>query len=412
MRNNIMLFGLPHVLANYGCEAIVQGTSPLLKKVMPQCNILYISDSHSELDRKRLGDDCPVIVEDSVRRFSPRFFIRRFCSYLYIDRKRRYPAAEQLKKIDCVLSIGGDLYTFADEEGAKTWPYPWPIVKDGNYIMDKGVPYVIWCASIGPLDRAGKRLPELVEHLKRCAAIIVREETSYNHLVNDLSIKDNVYLAADPAYYMDPEPFEAPFIKENDPPAIAFNISEGSIRQVIGFNNRRYEEICNSYLNCMKKLIKENNYRILLVPHQVTDHEFYQRFYKEISGQYKNMCLVAPNNLGARKTKWLISKCVGLVTIRFHCALAGYGTCTPTLLVLTKPKGAKLVKDIFGDLTYSIELKEMDENALYEKIISIVEKNAEIKNVLMDNLKCMREKAEYAGQLVDQVITRHKADVH
>ena len=164
MSKKFLLFGLPQITCNFGCEAIVHGTGAILKRTFPDCEPIYISDGHAKTDRECLGPSSPIKVDDSAPRMGARFFARRFIRRIKLRMKRQPLTPRLLKDAEWVLSIGGDLYTFADAETRAFWPYPWPIVKDGNLIMDKGIPYVIWCASIGPLEEAGGKLGILIEH--------------------------------------------------------------------------------------------------------------------------------------------------------------------------------------------------------------------------------------------------------
>ncbi|RKY12185.1 MAG: hypothetical protein DRP65_01995 [Planctomycetota bacterium] len=405
MGKKFLLFGLPQIVGNFGCEAIVHGTGAILKHTFPDCEAVYISDGHAKIDRDRLGPSTIVNVDDSAPRFGPRFLARRIMKRVFKKRIFRRPLpARLLRKADCVLSIGGDLYTFADKETTRLWPYPYPIVKDGNAIMDKGVPYVIWCASVGPLENAGENLGILVEHLKRCKAIIVREQTSYDYLTSKLAIKENVYLAADPSYFMDPEPFEESFFTESSDPIIAINMAVGSMIQVYGAGNDNIHRLRDLYLEGISNLLSKLGLRVALVPHQIDDYDFFIDFYSRLCNRYGDRIWLAPKALGAKKTKWAVSKCAGLVSMRFHCALAGFGTCTPTVLVLTKPKGFKLIEDIYGNMDYGLKLTEFSPEALRNKVELLLNNRENIQSTLRASIEKMKSRALYAGQILKEIL--------
>lgn len=405
MSCRFLLFGLSQITSNFGCEALIRGTGVILKRALPDCQPVYISDGHARIDKCRLGASSPVAVEDSAPRFGPRFFCRRLMAKLGRTRRCRRPLSGRiLRNADCVLSVGGDLYTFADEETEAVWPYPWPVVYDGNDIMDHGVPYVIWCASVGPLEKAGDRLDVLVEHLRRCTAVIVREETSYEYLTEVLSVKDNVYLAADPAYLMDPVSFNAPFLSESEDPTVAINMALGSIVQVYGNDEERIARVHEHYLEGMASLISDLGVRIVLVPHGVSDHAYLGGFYEHLRERYGERVWLVPEGLGAQRTKWVVSQCTALVAMRFHCALAGFGTCTPTMLVLTKPKGAMLVKDVYGSTDYSLDLCDFSREALRDMVEQMLDNRDSIRSTLQTQLKEMQRRALYAGDLLKQLL--------
>ena len=404
MSGRFLLFGLNQITGNFGCEALVQGTGAVLKRTDPDCEPIYISDGHAKTDRARLGPSSPIKVDDSAPRMGPRFFTRRLLRRMNFRVKRCPLPHRLLKDADCVLSIGGDLYTFVDEETEAVWPYPWPIVEDGNAIMDKGVPYVIWCASIGPLEKAGDKLGELVEHFHRCKAIIVRESASYDYMTNVLSIGENVYLASDPAYLMEPVAFEAPFLAQDGEPVVAINMALGSIVQVFGQDNKAIARVCEQYLEGMRRLIRDLGVKIVLIPHGVSDHAFMAGFRDKLAADYEGRVWLVPIALGAQKTKWAVSQCAGLVSMRFHCALAGIGTCTPTMLVLTKPKGKKLIEDVYGNTDYALDLRDFSPEALYEKAKLMLDSHASVRRTLEAVLDVMQKRALSAGEVLQQIL--------
>lgn len=403
MGKRILLFGLPQITSNFGCEALICGTGAIVKQTNPNYQTVYVSDGHAKIDRDRLGMSSPIEVVDSAPRFGPRFFARRLMRRLNLSEPGRRPLPPHLlNKADGVLSVGGDLYTFAEKES--DWPYPYSIVKDGNAIMDKGVPYIIWCASVGPLEKAGERLGFIVEHLRRCKAIIVREPGSFEYLTNVLSLKENVYLAADPAFLMETVPFDAPFFSNSQIPILAFNFSLAPIEHVHGSED--YDKLFKRYVKIIEGIIDDLGVRVLLVPHVYLDYEFLRKISDEISSRHKEHVWMLPVNLGAKRTKWAVSQSDGLISMRFHCALAGFGTCTPTVIVSSTAKGEKIAKDTYGDNSDKciLPLKDFNFNEVKEKAEFLLNNRESLCNALQVNLKKMQERALYAGEVIRKVL--------
>ena len=95
---------------NYGCEAIVRGTTALLEKYVPDIEVYYASYNYAD-DRKRLKG-CNVHLINRKLSFIHRV-IRKGLSILGIKYNMPYDRLSWVKKyhFDAVFSIGGDIYT-------------------------------------------------------------------------------------------------------------------------------------------------------------------------------------------------------------------------------------------------------------------------------------------------------------
>ncbi len=106
---------------------------------------------------------------------------------------------ELLKDVDAVFSIGGDIYTLRP-----TANYSMSFPKFGDAALKRGIPYVLWGASVGPFTENPKAEKEYTKHLKRLSLITARESATVEYL-RSLGIIDNVISCADPAYVVAPE---------------------------------------------------------------------------------------------------------------------------------------------------------------------------------------------------------------
>jgi polysaccharide pyruvyl transferase WcaK-like protein len=204
---------------------------------------------------------------------------------------------------------------------------------------------------------------------------------------------------------MEPESFEVPFITGSDVPVIGVNIARGSIRQVVGHDPSEIEKVYQIFGQALEQMIVKLGVRIVLIPHsQGSDHKFHSRFYEKLRTMYPDQIWVLPISLGARKTKWAVSKCTGLVATRFHCSLAGFSSCTPTLLVLSKPKGARIAQDMYGNMDCTIEMKQLTADSLFEKTKMLLDNRDSLRSVLQGTCKQMQERAFHAGELVEQIV--------
>ena len=402
MNAKFLLFGTG-VGGNYGCDAIVIGTERILHRRFPDSEIWFPAMSVRARDYGDiLGSNSGIIVKNGWRDIRFAYLRRRICEKCGLLKPKIVSVPKKLvKKSDCVLSIGGDLYTFADKE--KNWPFPDPIMEAGNEIIRTGRPYIIWCASIGPLEKAGNRLNEMVEHLKSCRAIIVREQGSFSYLRETIGLTDNVYLAADPAFLMEPEPFEFPFLKEQSAyKLLAINLSLGPIRHIYG--HMPVEKIQAELVFLVQQLLDKLSIKVLFVSHVGGDYEFLTPIFEKVSKKYSERVQMLPKYIGAAKTKWAVSQVSALLTMRFHCALAGFSTSTPTIILISTSKGAKICKDMYGDSDYGLNIRDMNPDIVVSKVKKIFDNEQSVRTQLKPSCELMQERALSAADVLANVL--------
>lgn len=401
MKFKFLLFGVG-IGSNYGCDAIVIGTEHVLHRRFFDSEILFPNWSLRARDYGDvLGTNSGIIVKDAWRNIP--YLSRHICEMcgLLNPKVVKIPIT-LVKQSDCVLSIGGDLYTFADKE--KNWPFPYPIMEAGNDIIRLGKPYVIWCASVGPLEKAGNRLGAIVEHLKACRAIIVRERESFSYLRETIGLKENVYLAADPAFLMEPEPFEFPFLKEQSIyKLLAINFSLGPMQYVYG--HMPVEKFQAELVLYVRKLLDKLPIRVLFVPHIPRgDDKFLTPIFETLSKLYSERVQILPENLGAPKTKWAVSQANALLTMRFHCALAGFSTSTPTIVLISTSKGAKICRDMYGNLDYGLNISNMNPDVVISKVKKLLDNEESVRKNLEPSCKMIQERALSAADVLANIL--------
>jgi polysaccharide pyruvyl transferase WcaK-like protein len=302
---------------------------------------------------------------------------------------------------DCVLSIGGDLYTFAENE--KNWMFPYPIMEAGNRVMRQGRPYVVWCASVGPLEKAGGRLDELRSHLEACRAIIVREQETYSYLRETLGIHENVYLGADPAFVMNPEPFACRFLEQKPGGTVlAVNFSLAPLQHVYG--DLPVRELQATLARHVRAILDSLDVRVMFVPHVQGDYGFLSAVLQSLGGAYSDRLYILPEGVGAQRTKWAVSRARALLTMRFHCSLAGFSTNTPTMILVSTPKGAKICKEMYGDLEHALHIREMTEETLVCGVRKLLDDAEGIRARLAPASEKMARRAFACGEMLAHVL--------
>jgi polysaccharide pyruvyl transferase WcaK-like protein len=243
----------------------------------------------------------------------------------------------------------------------------------------------------------------MTDHLKKCRAIIVREQESFSYLREIIGLKDNVYLAADPAFVMEPEPFEFPFLNQHSiAKLLAMNFSLAPMQHIYG--HMPVKKFQADLVLCVQKLLDALPIRVLLVPHVGDDYGFLTPIFKTLSKQYLERIQILPEKIGAQKTKWAVSQANALLTMRFHCSLAGFSTNTPTMVLISTSKGAKMCKEMYGDMEYTLNIRDMDSDTLILKIRSLLDHEEAIRTRLTPACEKMKERAFGAGDILSKVL--------
>ena len=112
-----------------------------------------------------------------------------------------------------------------------------------------------------------------------------------------------------------------------------------------------------------------------------------------------NNVSILENNIGALETKKAISDLFTLFATRFHCSIAGFSSNTPTTLLMSSPKGKKLLSSAYGNLDNGIDLNNISYKVLNERFNSIEKDRKEIVNDLILNNKRIKKESQKAGQI-------------
>lgn len=396
-------YGVGYIKENYGIEALTRGTEVMLEKAFPN-HIGYFICNRDVASETDFLDDflyTRLIEADSkLPNFKSRLLWHLF-------KKNTFPELTIPRclsnKIDCALGVGGDIYTLAGKD-SKNWVYPWPVVNGAEKLMNKGIPYALWCASVGPFESAGRSsVLKLQKHLGRASAVIVREEGSYNYLTQSLKLK-NVTLAADPSFFMEPLAAPEQIPPRSGKPLVAVNVSPAIFE--FEFGPSGIKNAIELFADYLTYAIRSLNIDIILVPHTMGDFATHNIVKDIMRRKYQQDIHIVDKLIGSPKTKWLISQCNALIATRFHCCLAGIDTETPTVLIGSQTKKSRLYNDIFtgSSLTPPLisDMNNFSKKLLCEKVAYALQENNAISFVL----ESYREKMKERGMLATDTLKR------
>ena len=334
---------------NYGCEAIVRGTTALLEKYVPDIEVYYASYNYAD-DRKRLKG-CNVHLINRKTSFIHRV-IRKGLSILGIKYNMPYDRLSWVKKyhFDAVFSIGGDIYTL---DARKNYNPSLPLFCEKLQAL--GLKYILWGASIGPFTENPEAEDFFKNHLKKTDLIVCREENTQEYLKR-LEIEKNVVLAADPAFSV-PDP--SPAVKEADKTHIGINLSPLSSL----YFYKDIEEAAKRQAHIVTGIIKKYDANIYLLPHVLSpintndnDLFFLEKVYENIPKEHKKRVTLVKTDPGFIGLKRYIKQCRAVIAARMHCAINALSCGIPAVFLSYSEKSKGLSKYAYGTDKYAIKL--------------------------------------------------------
>ncbi len=360
-KNNytIGLYGIAGVY-NYGCEAIIRGTEMIIHKKWPNAHIKYAS-LRPEDDKKRL-EGCNI--EIMPRKPFPRSTIpginRMLSTFTGLHFKTPYREdLDWSKDCDMIFSIGGDLYTLHPQhKDHKIKRYYNPLIHFGDIVKSKGIPFVIWGASVGPFEGWPKTKKYFIKHLQEVDLITSREHITTNYLKdNGLN---NVIECADPAYLV-----PLPKIKENSKEKITIGINLSPLSSFFSFHPGQKNEIIEKQAKIIESLIKKFKANIILIPHVVCDFNeddddlrYLRQVKSKISENLKDDVFLITDDIGFIKTKEVLSKCDIVIAARMHCAINSISLGIPTIFLSYSQKAFGMAEYVYGNTKMVIPLNE------------------------------------------------------
>lgn len=387
---------------NYGCEAIVRGTVNILSQAFDGDLEFVMPSPRPAYTKRKLADMTGFkVVPFSLFQRVKRIIRRQVGLRNWYKTILFHP--RWLEDADCMLSVGGDLYTLTCGGDI-----PWILMGIGEYCLDHDIPYVIWGASIGPFEERQERLPVIIEHLKKTSLILSRDRMTVEYLAGK-SIEDNVKQVADPAFCMEPEAcdIERFLPKVKDGPIIGINFSP--------LAQRYYPEKAKfipEIIRTCETVIKEFDASLVLVSHVISpfnlpsydDREFHQKVYDEIAGKFKNRVGVVAEDIGSRKIKYLISQLDYFAGARMHSTIASLSTNIPTIFLAYSRKGEALSELLFGSDDWVIKIPDFDAEAFCEKLRRLMDEQDRVKSILEETIPKLKQQSLKGGEYLQDVL--------
>ncbi len=395
---------------NRGCEALVRGIAHLIHERMPDSRVICPLD-----DIERDGRQWPEASINGVDFVPSATFpaaLRwwsRFNRILPLENAGipSFPlpaeTVRQVRDATALIMTGGDNLTL--DYGVPSL-YFWSGINEN--VMDMGIPAILWGASVGPFTAKPAVEKIMAQHLRRYAAITVRETITLNYL-QGLGL-DRVELVADPAFHLQPEMFDTTMLTDVDArPLLGFNVSPliRKFRQDSSDSNHMDAQI----IAFLRQVIDGTDLSILLIPHvdpldkspNNSDWHYMRGLYEQLIDMHARIRL-APPTLNAAQLKYLIGQCHYFMGARTHSTIAALSQGVPTLSIAYSTKAKGLNQDLFGHLRYVLDTPLVSTQTLSEGLAMLRNEEREIRGVLEERLPEWRTRAGYATDTLLRVV--------
>ncbi|GAM08217.1 colanic acid biosynthesis protein [Geobacter sp. OR-1] len=367
---------------NYGCEAIVRGTAHILRAVLPDVRIIYVSPM-PEYDRQMLFDLDLTIMP---RTQHPKLSRPRLAAAVFrrTGIPRRYqPYYEDIHWIDLcdmVFSIGGDMYTLS---------MAYHLAHLAEIVRRKKKKFVIWGGSIGPLPTGDRQV--LLRHFRSVDLITSREPETTRFLA-DHHIVDNVIEVADPAFAVSSGRLGDRYQKGrlligvNLSPLVQADIAKGDTKGTL-----------RGQADFIVQLVERYKAEVILVPHVVSDDcvqdddlRHLQAVFNLLPEVIATAVTVADTTGGYRAAKKILGGCDLVIASRMHCAINAASEGVPVLFVAYSQKAYGMCEYLYGNREWVIASECLLSGKGIGAVASMIDNLGIITKLLKQRMEAIR----------------------
>lgn len=354
----VALYGIDG-LYNYGCEAIVRGTTAILREANPNNQIVYFSPRKEEDENKikdlgievRQVELCKLgILQRIVNKA-----LRKLKVSIQIPNVSYKKIADEC---DVLVSIGGDIYTIPKHvRKQKRYYFYNPLIEMGKCAKEQGKKLIIMGASIGPFGNYAPAVNYYRKNLSTSDLILAREEKCVEYL-NTIGVDTKISFMLDPAFFVTGEKGNLP---KNDFEKNHFgvNLSALSLSEI---NGEVSDTEIQKQARWIEQIIEQTGLQALLIPHVFSknkvdnDYEHLKNVANNIAEEYKSkVLLVEPTSfLDAKK---YIKSCKFVIAARMHCAVNSMCESVPAILLSYSDKSVGMAELIYGNKNWVLPLE-------------------------------------------------------
>jgi colanic acid/amylovoran biosynthesis protein len=397
--------------SNRGCQALRLTTQMILDRYLPDyprwyANIFYNDDPQflsEEPDKHSAGQ-----VWETRRQGTPTFYL--WGARVVVSRLLgRFPATRVRRVLDqaaALLALGGDNLSY-DYGFLATLLFFSPLEAAAR----KGIPTVVWGASIGPFSKRPAWEKRFAELLRRVDLITVREPITRDYL-DGLGVRENVRRAADPAFLLPACPAELPEEIERALQAGAVGINLAPLmKRYNNLSSRAWKHLALEMLAEMRRI---TDHPLVLIPHVMMsprifpdndDYQFLQTL-KDLlpPGKNRGIFLYDARRHSSRQIKWVISRLKVFVGSRLHSVIAALSSCVPTFCIGHSIKSRGILRDVFGHERWMVHVSQLTAGQVGEHLQALLQEETVVREYLHSLIPDYSQTAWKGGEFLQQVL--------
>lgn len=373
---------------NRGCEAIAKGTALILKEKKE--NLIGLCADVEQDHRLRL-DEYVTLQPKRQRSLSFRIENKLYKCLVHDEWKRkafayRYeyvPFLNQMQKGDVMLSTGGDMMCYNENE----------VIYTVNYLHNRGIHSILWGCSIGEKNLS----PRKIEALKHFSLIYARENLTKEVLAkHDIN---NVFVYPDPAFLLEPIHCELPdcFTKGK---VVGINLSN-YVMGGFDLNSAFAKEVDQLLTN----IFQLSDFQILLIPHVMWKGQDDRIISNLIKEKYNSerIHVLDSDKLNYCQIRYVISQCACFIGARTHAVISAYSTSTPAIAIGYSIKSRGIAKDIGIPEETVVDSLNISKNKLLDAFHYSLSEAENIRKHLQDTMSGYKQKCQGAVNIVNML---------
>jgi polysaccharide pyruvyl transferase WcaK-like protein len=397
--------------SNRGCQAIRLTTQMILDRYLPDyprwyANIFCNDDPQfltHEPDPRSIGQ-----IWETYRRGTPSFYVwgAKLIGFRFWQMFPAMKVNAALDRATALLALGGDNLSY-DYGFLATLLFLSPF----HAAVRKGVPSVIWGASIGPFSKRPRWERRFAHILRRVDLITVRESITQSYL-DELGVRDNVRRVTDPAFLLPTDPVELPDEIEQvlQAGAIGLNLAPLMTR----YNRLSSQAWTQKALELLKAVRGVSTRPIILIPHVMMspytfpdndDYQFMQSLLHAMApNEREGIFLYDARCHSSKQIKWLVSQLRLFIGSRLHATVAALSSCVPTFCIGYSIKSRGIFRDIFGHERWVVHVADLSAEQLATRIQSLLDEESAVRDYLKSFIPGYADAAWKAGEFLQQML--------
>lgn len=384
---------------NFGCEAIVRGTTKFLKMCCSDVQVVYYSFNY-DYDKQHLSDLNIEIVPVQKKRT----FLKRLRNKFYRMANSEkcelfYDYEKIINDAEMFFFIGGDIYTIPEaQRQQKKYPYVNPLVEFGALASKRRKPIILYGASVGPFGAYVPAVAYYTKALKSYVTILCREKATVEYLrTMHLS---NMAFSPDPAFLVNGWA-EVEKRKSEVGQYIGMNVSPLSLKELFGVVD---EPQTIAWMGALLRSIQRKFQKdILLLPHVISanpldnDYDFMKKIVWSYPPEERKHYVMADYREGFLGIKRQLRACQIVISARMHCAINAIHENIPTIFLSYSQKSIGMCKYVYGNKQWVVDLRNA-EKELPDKVQMMLQNTDTLRNALAQrNAEIQAELAQSAA---------------